>query len=130
MSGLWPQLLPIALLHSQRVVINLLHLLSMSNRSSANHFTGCVVEGTLNIHECSISESFKVQLVLNQIHRFAQGSFGRVTGPVAVLSSGSYRGCICPRVSPPFLIPYSSPLVSGLPPVDGTHCHKESMPIQ
>ena len=154
-SGFKPQLLPIALLHRQRVVINLLHLFSKSSfqvsflsrmtprylacleisrrcpfssnvlvvlhfyrqvkmttsvlpgftespvvqhqvsktfgyryipvsehiagpvnygygdslyHSSTNHFTGYVVKGTLNIHKCSNSESFEVQLVLNQIH--------------------------------------------------------------
>ena len=58
---------------------------SLSNHSSPDHFTGCVVKDTLNIHECSNSESFKVRLVFNQIHRFAQGRFGRATGPVGML---------------------------------------------
>ena len=58
---------------------------SLSNHSSLDHFTGCVVEGTLNIHERSNVKSFKVQLVLNQVHRFAQGCFGRVTDPVGLL---------------------------------------------
>ena len=58
---------------------------SLSNHSSPDHFTGCVVQGTLNIHECSNSESFKVQLVLNQIHCFSQDCFGRATSPVGML---------------------------------------------
>ena len=58
---------------------------SLSNHSSPDHFTGCVVEGTLNIYEFSNSKSFKVELVLNQIYRFSQGFFGRATGPVGML---------------------------------------------
>ena len=58
---------------------------SLSNHSSPDHFTGCVVEDTLNIHERSNGESFKVQWVLNQFHRFAQGCFGPVTGPLGML---------------------------------------------
>ena len=56
-----------------------------SNHSPPDHFTRCVVEGTFNRHECSNGEHFKVQLVLNQIPRFAQGCFGRTTGPVDML---------------------------------------------
>ena len=121
MSGFRPQLLPIALLQSQRLVINLWHLFSKCsfqvillsritprylarleisrgcplstsvlvvlhlyrlvkmttsvlpgftespvvwpNHSPPDHFTGCVVKGNLNIHECPENESFKVQWV-------------------------------------------------------------------
>ena len=66
-------------------LVNYVYAEFLSNHIPPDHFTGCVVKGTLNIHECSNSESFKVQLVLNQIHRFAQGCFGRATGPVGML---------------------------------------------
>ena len=44
---------------------------SSSNHSPADYFSRSVVKNILNIHECSNSESFKVQLILNQIYRLA-----------------------------------------------------------
>ena len=60
---------------------------SLYIHSRLDHFTGCVIEGTLDIHEGSNSEFFKVQLVLNQVHRFSQGCFSRAIGPVRMLFS-------------------------------------------
>ena len=58
---------------------------SLSGHSHLNHFTRYIIEGTLNIRKSPISESFYIQLVLNQVHRIAQSFHTRASTPVSML---------------------------------------------
>ena len=89
-------------------LVNYGYGVSLSNHSSPDYFTGCVVEGTLNIHECSKPEVFKVpqsdSSLYSGLFRLNDRPYRHADPCVAVLLAGSYRGCICPRVSPPFSV--------------------------